>query len=85
MDFLNDTFQERPEDDAYCDEFGHGMKVRAASNIYTKSGLEKVICISHFDDFLIHHLPNKYSDKYPYGTWDEILRDDIKRIMDIND
>jgi SAM-dependent methyltransferase len=32
----------------------------AATDPYTQCGLEKVICISQIDDFLVHHLPNKY-------------------------
>ncbi len=32
----------------------------AATDPYTQCGLQKLICISHIDDFLIHHLPNKY-------------------------
>jgi 2-polyprenyl-3-methyl-5-hydroxy-6-metoxy-1,4-benzoquinol methylase len=32
----------------------------AATDPYTQCGLQKFICISHLEDFLIHHLPNKY-------------------------
>ena len=32
----------------------------AATDPYTQCGLRKLVCISHLDDFLIHHLPNKY-------------------------
>jgi len=32
----------------------------ASTDPYTQCGFEKVICISHVDDFLVHHLPNKY-------------------------
>jgi SAM-dependent methyltransferase len=32
----------------------------AATDPYTQCGLEKLICISRLDDFVVHHLPNKY-------------------------
>lgn len=32
----------------------------AATDPYTKCGFRKLICISHLEDFLVHHLPNKY-------------------------
>jgi 2-polyprenyl-3-methyl-5-hydroxy-6-metoxy-1,4-benzoquinol methylase len=32
----------------------------AATDPYTQCGFQKLICISRLDDFLIHHLPNKY-------------------------
>lgn len=32
----------------------------AATDPYTQCGFQKVICISRIEDFLVHHLPNKY-------------------------
>lgn len=32
----------------------------AATDPYTQCGFIKVICLSHFDEFLVPHLPNKY-------------------------
>jgi hypothetical protein len=32
----------------------------AATDPYTQCGFQKLICISQIDDFLVHHLPNKY-------------------------
>jgi SAM-dependent methyltransferase len=32
----------------------------AATDPYTQCGFRKVICLSHFDEFLVPHLPNKY-------------------------
>jgi len=37
----------------------------AATDPYTQCGFKKLICISHLDDFLIPHLPNKYGGKGP--------------------
>jgi len=33
----------------------------AATDPYTQCGFRKMICISSFDDFLVHHLSNKYA------------------------
>lgn len=32
----------------------------AATDIYTSCGFRKVHCVSHVEDFLIHHMPTKY-------------------------
>ena len=36
----------------------------AATDPYTRCGLKKMICISSLDDFLVHHLSNRYVGKY---------------------
>ena len=36
------------------------MRETAATDPYTQCGFQKVVCISALDDFLIHHLPNRY-------------------------
>jgi 2-polyprenyl-3-methyl-5-hydroxy-6-metoxy-1,4-benzoquinol methylase len=38
----------------------YDMLCTAATDPYVQCGLQKLICISHLDDFLIHHLPNVY-------------------------
>lgn len=38
----------------------YGLLETAATDPYTQCGLKKVICISHIDDFVLPHLPNKY-------------------------
>ncbi len=38
----------------------YDMLCTAATDPYTQCGMKKLICISHIDDFLVHHLPNKY-------------------------
>lgn len=51
----------------------------AGSDIYLKCGFKKVIPISHFDDFLIYHLPNKYKDRR--GKFDNVMRKDIDYLI----
>ena len=38
----------------------YDMLVSAATDPYTQCGLRKMVCISHLDDFLLPHLPNRY-------------------------
>jgi len=38
----------------------YDMLCTASTDPYTRCGFTKVICISHIQDFLLHHLPNKY-------------------------
>ena len=38
----------------------YGMLETAATDPYTCCGFRKVICISALDEFLIHHMPNRY-------------------------
>ncbi len=45
-------------------EYKHGMLESAATDPYMQCGLEKWVCVSHFDEFLVPHLPNKY-----IGSW----------------
>ncbi|MGN6644266.1 MAG: class I SAM-dependent methyltransferase [Verrucomicrobiota bacterium] len=42
-------------------EGAYGLPETAATDAYTCGDLRKVICISAVEDFLIHHLPNRYA------------------------
>jgi SAM-dependent methyltransferase len=37
------------------------LLVSAATDPYTQCGFKKLLCLSHFDDFLVAHLPNRYA------------------------
>lgn len=41
----------------------YDMLVTAATEPYLECGMKKLICISRFDDFSLHHLPNVYLGK----------------------
>ena len=41
----------------------YGMLEGAASDIYTRCGFRRLICISRIHDFIVPHLPNKYYQK----------------------
>jgi len=51
----------------------YGLAETAATDPYTQCGFRKVICISHIDSFLVHHLPNKYIGS-EFGINDTELR-----------
>lgn len=41
----------------------YGWPETAATDPYTNCGFRKVVCISRLDDFLIHHLTNRYAGR----------------------
>lgn len=38
----------------------YDMLVTAATDPYTRCGMRKLVCISHLEEFCLHHLPNAY-------------------------
>jgi SAM-dependent methyltransferase len=59
----------------------YGMLETAATDIYTQCGLRKVIAISHVDEYLVHHLPNKYIGQM--GVDDDYFRDQIEVMLSV--
>ncbi len=45
-------------------ESKYDLLVTAATDPYTQCGFRKLVCISHLDDFLLAHLPNKYIGQF---------------------
>ena len=65
---------------------GYNIKPRAGTTPYTSAGFKKVIPISHFKDFMIHHLPNKYKEhigiyEKQMGRFDDVMKNDLKVLM----
>jgi SAM-dependent methyltransferase len=54
------------------------MLVSAATDPYVQCGLTKLICISHIDDFIVAHVPNRYLD---YGMEYSELRLQIAQML----
>lgn len=54
----------------------------AATDIYTQCGMRKLICVSHIDDFLVHHLPNKYVGTR-FGIGETAFRAQVQALLDI--
>jgi 2-polyprenyl-3-methyl-5-hydroxy-6-metoxy-1,4-benzoquinol methylase len=54
----------------------------AATDPYTQCGFKKFVCISHLDDFLVHHLPNKYVGT-TFGVDDPELRRQVRALVKI--
>jgi 2-polyprenyl-3-methyl-5-hydroxy-6-metoxy-1,4-benzoquinol methylase len=53
----------------------YDMLVSAATDPYTRCGLRKVLSVSRFEDFTLHHLPNAYVGRM--GIWQEDM--DLQR------
>jgi 2-polyprenyl-3-methyl-5-hydroxy-6-metoxy-1,4-benzoquinol methylase len=63
----------------------YDMLVTSATDPYTQCGLKKLICISHLNDFCIHHLPNVYIDKMGVDVeWAEREIDRLRSIYGTN-
>ena len=63
----------------------YDMFVTAATDPYTQCGMKKLICISHLDDFCVHHLPNAYVDKMGlYAEWADLEIERLKTIQGTN-
>lgn len=63
------------------DESGYRVLEKAASKLFDFCNLNKVICISQVDRFLIHHIPNKYVNVL--GQTKEELDDQVKVLTQI--
>jgi 2-polyprenyl-3-methyl-5-hydroxy-6-metoxy-1,4-benzoquinol methylase len=56
----------------------------AGTDIYTQCGFQKLLCVSELDDFLIHHLPNRYVGT-EFGVNDAELRGQVDRLLRIGE
>lgn len=65
-----------PHDERY------GILETAATDPYTQCGLSKVICISHLQDFELHHLPDIYIGRL--GLADSELHRQIEALVNQN-
>ena len=59
----------------------YDLLVTAATDPYTQCGFTKVICVSHLEDFCLHHLPNQYIGKMGVSSAD--LQQQIGALMSI--
>jgi len=59
----------------------YDMLVTAATDPYTSCGFKKLLCISRFDDFCLHHLPNVYCGKL--GLESELGRLEMDRLIQL--
>jgi hypothetical protein len=55
-------------------------RVRAGTDVYLTNIFTKVIPISHFNDFLIHHLPNKYKGWKDTKYHEPTMRQALQRL-----
>ncbi len=55
--------------------------VSAATDPYTQCGMKKMICVSRIDDFLIHHLPDIYSESMGRSILNLLEYDQLKKMI----
>lgn len=58
----------------------YDLACTASTDPYTQCGFRKLVCISHLDEFSIHHLPNRYVGTR-FGTHESDLRKQINALM----
>ena len=56
----------------------------AATDPYTQCGFTKLICISRFEDFLVHHIPDKYVE-VGLGVNGRELRRQLDALLNVSD
>ncbi len=55
----------------------------AATDPYTQCGFTKLICISRFEDFLVHHIPNKYVE-VGFGVNGREVRRQLQTLLEVS-
>jgi SAM-dependent methyltransferase len=58
------------------------LRETAATDPYTQCGFQKMIPISHLDDFTAMHLPNKYWQRAPWET-SSVLYRQVRALLDL--
>jgi 2-polyprenyl-3-methyl-5-hydroxy-6-metoxy-1,4-benzoquinol methylase len=61
----------------------YDMLCTAATDPYTNCGFRKVICLSSLDDFLIHHMSNRYVNQLGLSLDD--VREQVQTLLRIGD
>jgi 2-polyprenyl-3-methyl-5-hydroxy-6-metoxy-1,4-benzoquinol methylase len=61
----------------------YDMLCTAATDPYTQCGMKKVVCVSLFDEFCLHHLPNVYGGRI--GVAAEVAHREIERLKALPD
>ena len=59
------------------------MLCAAGTDIYTNCGFTKVMCLSSIEDFLLHHLPNRYAGRV--GITLEMFKMQIQTLINVWD
>ena len=59
----------------------YDMLCTAATDPYTSCGFTKVVCVSHFDDFALHHLPDAYVGRF--GIAEREFQAQLRALLDI--
>lgn len=63
-------------------ESRYDMLCTVATDPYTNCGMRKVICITALQDFLIHHLPNRYAGQLGISLL--AMKEQVQTLLDIS-
>jgi 2-polyprenyl-3-methyl-5-hydroxy-6-metoxy-1,4-benzoquinol methylase len=58
----------------------YDLACSAATDPYTQCGFRKLVSISHLDQFLLHHLPNKYIGTR-FGTHESLMKRQVNTLL----
>lgn len=85
--FLKKTFRKITKIDLLNKE-EYSVKCKVNTDIYQYAGMKKLICISEFEDNLIHHLPNLYIEgiegRRKLRSDSEKMENAVKRLLNLN-
>lgn len=59
----------------------YSVKCKVNTDLYQFCGMKKVICISDFEENLIHHLPDRYIDHHLSIKSDEVMQADLEILL----
>ena len=70
----------------YFGDDSYSTKCKVNTDIYEYCGMKKIICISEFEDNIIHHLPNYYASgkngRHKFGASEETMQKDLEKMFD---
>jgi 2-polyprenyl-3-methyl-5-hydroxy-6-metoxy-1,4-benzoquinol methylase len=58
----------------------YDLACSAATDPYTQCGFRKLVCISHLQEFLLHHLPDKYVGTR-FGTSESLVKMQVQTLL----
>jgi len=80
----NDQLRRALASGAYLPEPYEGryeMLESGATDVYVNCGFRKTICVSHLEEFLIHHMPNRYAGKL--GVPLSLFQEQVATLLEI--
>ena len=65
--------------------FRYSVKCKVNTDVYDFGGMKKLICLSEFEDNLIHHLPNLYIEgikgRRKFNVDEQQMQESLKKLL----